>query len=198
MATIPNAKLLAASSPYAKKGALYDAHKRHFAKDDDPILIWQAPTRVMNPTVPQATIDAAMEQDPANAAAEYGATFRDDIADFISRKSVLACVEVGVRERPPQPGKNYVSFVDPSGGSSDSMTCAIGHREGDLIIIDAIREIIAPFDPESATDEFVSLYKSYGIRRTNGDRYAAAWCSQAFEKRKIEYRHSELPKSACI
>ena len=34
-----------------------------------------------------------------------------------------------------------------------------------------------------------------GITKTNGDRYAAAWCSQAFEKRKIAYRHSELPKS---
>ena len=75
------------------------------------------------------------------------------------------------------------------------MTTAIGHKEGDLIIVDCIREIVAPFDPESAADEFVRLFRSYGIGKTNGDRYAAAWCSQAFEKRKIEYRHSELPKS---
>ena len=38
MATIPGAKLLCASSPYAKRGALYAAHKRHFGKDGDPIL----------------------------------------------------------------------------------------------------------------------------------------------------------------
>jgi hypothetical protein len=197
MAQFPNAILLCASSPYARKGALWDAHKRHFGKDGDPILIWQAPTRTMNPTVPQSVIDEAMQQDPASASAEYGAEFRNDLEDFISREAVEACVEHGVRERPPQFGRHhYFSFTDPSGGSVDSMTCAIGHTEGNRIVVDALREIVAPFDPESATDEFVWLFASYGIRVTNGDRYASAWVSQAFEKRRIEYRHSELPKSA--
>ena len=39
-------------------------------------LIWQAPTRTMNPTVSQAYIDAEMEKDPISAAAEYLAQFR--------------------------------------------------------------------------------------------------------------------------
>ena len=196
MLQFPNAMLLCASSPYARKGALWDAHRKHFGKDNDPILVWQAKTTSMNPTVPQSVIDEATERDPSSAAAEYGAEFRSDLEDFISRDAVLACVEFGVRERPPQIGKHkYLCFVDPSGGSSDSMTTAIGHKEGDLIIVDCIREIVAPFDPESAADEFVRLFRSYGIGTTNGDRYASAWCSQAFEKRKIAYRHSELPKS---
>ena len=79
MATIPNAILLCASSPYARRGALWDAHRRHFGKDGDPTLVWQAPTREMNPTVPQRVIDEAMERDPASAAAEYGAEFRSDV-----------------------------------------------------------------------------------------------------------------------
>lgn len=33
MATIPNAMLLCASSAYSKKGALFDAHRRHHGKD---------------------------------------------------------------------------------------------------------------------------------------------------------------------
>ena len=61
--------MLRASSPYARKGALWDAHRRHFAKDGDPMLVWQAPTRVMNSTVPQHIIDDAMQADPASAAA---------------------------------------------------------------------------------------------------------------------------------
>ena len=196
MATIPNAKLLCASSPYARKGSLYDAYKHHFAKDGDPVLVWQAPTRMMNSTVPQSVIDQATEQDPASAASEYGAEFRSDLADFISREAVLACVELGVRERPPQLGKHkYVSFTDSSGGSVDSAATAIGHREGDLIVVDCLREITEPHDPESAADEFVRLFKSYGIRQTNGDRYAAQWCAQAYQKREVEYRPSELPKS---
>ena len=71
MATIPNAMLLCASSPYAQRGALFTAFKAHFGKDGDPVLVWRAPTRTMNPTVSQATVDAAMEADPASAASEY-------------------------------------------------------------------------------------------------------------------------------
>lgn len=53
MLQFPNAMLLCASSPYARKGALWDAHRKHFGKDNDPILVWQAATRTMNSTVPQ-------------------------------------------------------------------------------------------------------------------------------------------------
>ena len=76
MATIPNAMLLCASSPYARRGALWDAHRKHFGKDASPILVWQAPTRTMNPTVPQRVIDEATERDPASASSEYLAQFR--------------------------------------------------------------------------------------------------------------------------
>ncbi len=95
MATIPNAMLLCASSPYARRGALWDAHRRHYGKDGDPTLVWQAPTREMNPTVPQRVIDEATEQDPASAAAEYGAQFRSDVESFVNREAVEACVSVG-------------------------------------------------------------------------------------------------------
>ena len=107
MVTIPNAMLLCASSPYARRGALWDAHRRHFGKDDDPILVWHADTRTMNPTVPQRVIDEAMERDPAWAAAEYGAQFRSDIESFVSREAVEACVALGVRERAPLSGLSY-------------------------------------------------------------------------------------------
>jgi len=59
-----------------------------------------------------------------------------------------------------------------------------------------VREIPAPFDPESATEEFAKLLKSYRLSRVTGDRYAGEWCRQAFEKRGICYTPSEAPKSA--
>jgi hypothetical protein len=49
MATIPDAMLLCASSPHSRRGALWDAHRRHFAKDNDPILVWQAATARHSP-----------------------------------------------------------------------------------------------------------------------------------------------------
>ena len=47
MATVPGAMLLCASSPYARKGALWDAHRRHHGRDGNQVLIWQAATRTM-------------------------------------------------------------------------------------------------------------------------------------------------------
>jgi len=65
-----------------------------------------------------------MERDPASAAAEYLAKFRTDVQAFVSREQIAACVVSGVRERAPVTGTNYVAFVDPSGGTADSMTAA--------------------------------------------------------------------------
>jgi Terminase large subunit, T4likevirus-type, N-terminal len=76
MSTIPNAMLLCASSPYARRGAMYDAYQRFYGKADAPALVWKAPTRVMNSTVPQRIIDEAIVRDPASAAAEFMAEFR--------------------------------------------------------------------------------------------------------------------------
>jgi hypothetical protein len=159
-ATIPGSMLLCASSPYAKRGALFDAHRKHFGEDGDSVLVWHAPTRAMNPTIPQRVIDEALERDSASAAAEYGAEFRSDIESFVSREAVEACVVPGVRERPPVADTRYVAFVDPSGGSADSFTLAVGHQQDSVAIIDAIREIRPPFSPEAVVLEFVCLLKS--------------------------------------
>src|SRR5436309_10261771 len=110
MATIPNAMLLCASSPYARRGALWDAHRRHFGKDGDPVLVWRAPTRTMNPSVSQQVIDAAAERDPASAATEWLAEFRSDIESFINREAVEACIAWGVRERAPMQSVRYYGF----------------------------------------------------------------------------------------
>jgi hypothetical protein len=48
-----DAMVIAGSSPYARRGVLWDAFRRWFGKDDARNLVWRAPTRVMNPTVPQ-------------------------------------------------------------------------------------------------------------------------------------------------
>ncbi len=49
MLTVPGAMLLCASSPQFRKGALWDAYRKHFGKEQDPIFVWQAPTRKHEP-----------------------------------------------------------------------------------------------------------------------------------------------------
>jgi hypothetical protein len=195
MASVPGSMLLCASSPYARRGELWNAHKRFFGKDDAPALVWQAATRVMNPSIPQRVIDEAYERDPQSAAAEYGAEFRSDIDTFVSREVVEAAVAPGVFELPYLSEHSYVAFCDPSGGSSDSMTLAIAHNENDRAIIDAVRERRPPFSPEDVVQEFSDLLKSYQVFSVVGDRYGGEWPRERFKEHNITYDPAAKPKS---
>jgi hypothetical protein len=195
MATIPGAMLLCASSPYARRGALWNAFRQHFGKSS-PVLVWKADTRTMNPTVPLSFIEEAYDADPAHAAAEYGAEFRTDVETYVAREVVDAAVVIGRRELPPIRGIHYVAFTDPSGGSADSMTLAIAHRDKDgRAIIDAVRERRPPFAPESVVYEFAELMKSYRIPTVIGDRYGGEWPRERFRVNGILYEIAEKPKS---
>jgi hypothetical protein len=197
MSTIPDAVLLCASSPYARRGALWDAHRRHYGRDGDEVLVWQADTRSMNPSVPQSYIDRHMAEDMPRAMAEYGAQFRDDIASFVSREVVDACVLRGIFELLPASCESYFAYCDPSGGSSDSFAVAIGHYDlsRDMVCVDCLREIPAPFSPETAVAELSTLLKSYRISSVIGDKYAGEWPRQAFSRHNISYEQSSLVKS---
>ena len=194
MVQFPNAMLLVGSSPYARRGALWDAWRRWFGKTGGP-LVWQAGTRTMNPTVPQRIIDEATERDPASAAAEFGAQFRTDIESFVSLDAVMACVTMGIRVRGALNEVRYVAFVDPSGGSSDSMTLGIAHAEGKRCVLDCLLERRSPFSPESVVAEFAATLKAYRIVKVTGDRYAGEWPREAFKRHGIRYEPAEKPKS---
>ena len=78
---------------------------------------------------------------------------------------------------------------------ADSFTLAISHKDGERIVIDAIREVRPPFSPDGVIDEFASLLKTYRIGRVIGDRYAGEFPRELFRKYGIEYRCAEKPKS---
>jgi hypothetical protein len=195
MATIPAAMLLCASSPHARKGALWSAYSKHFGKDNDPVLVWQAATRDMNATVPQSYIERHLEEDPARASAEYLAMFRSDLQAFVSREVIETCVG-DYYELPPEAGRSYYCHVDPAGGSGgDSFACAIAHREGNGVVVDLVRERRPPFMPSQVIDEFVPLLKSYRIGKVTGDRWAGGFPPEAFQRGGIRYEPSKQVKS---
>lgn len=195
MATVPGALLLGLSSPYSRRGVLWDAHREHFGKDGD-VLVWQADTRAMNPAVPQAIIDRAYASDEAVARAEYGAEFRRDLETFLAREAVEAVVVPGRREIPwIATAGPYRAFVDPSGGSVDSMTLAIAHAEDERVVLDALREVRPPFSPEVVVGEFAQTLRAYRLSSVTGDRYAAEWVTERFRKAGIDYKRAEKPKT---
>jgi hypothetical protein len=197
LATIPGAMLIIASSPYAKRGELYAAFRRHYGKDNARVLVWKAPTLTMNPSLDRAIVDEAYATDPESAKAEYGAEFRDDLADFVTREAVDAVTMWGRSELPPIPGIPYSAFCDPSGGVSDAMTLAIGHLSADdVCVLDALAEIRPPFDPEAAVAQCAILLRRYSISTVTGDHYAGEWPVARFREHGIEFIQSARPKSA--
>lgn len=212
MSTIPGALLIGLGTPYRRSGPLYRAHKTYFGVEDAPVLVIQAETRTMNPSVPQAVIDRAMELDPIAAQAEYGAQFRSDVGSFLDLELIERAIEVGRRERPPQPDLQYVAFVDPSGGAHDAFTIAIAHKQRHRpprswqeeqdqhrlpprVVLDVCRGIAPPFSPESVVTEFCALLKAYRCSQVVGDRYSAEWVRSSFARHGIVYKHSDLSKS---
>ncbi|MGH8538374.1 MAG: hypothetical protein ACREXM_18490 [Gammaproteobacteria bacterium] len=149
----------------------------------------------MNPSVPQVLIDGAYEEDPSAAAAEYGAEFRSDLEAYVTQEIVDSCTIPERFELPPVSGICYAAFVDPSGGSADSMTLAIAHAEGSHAVLDLTREVRPPFSPEAVVTEFSEDLKRYGILETTGDRYAGEWPRERFLVHGIHYRISDLTKS---
>ena len=196
LASIPGAMLLIASSPYAKRGELYAAYRRHYGKDDARVLVWKASTAEMNPSIDKRIIEEAYESDPESAKAEYGGDFRTDLADYIPRETVDAVTMQDRHELPPEPGVAYSAFVDPSGGVSDSLTLAIGHLDRNAVcILDALLECRPPFDPEAAVIQCATLLRRYGMTMITGDKYAGEWPRARFAEHGIEFEQSARPKS---
>lgn len=189
--------LILASSPYAKSGVLWSTYKQHFGKDGDPgTLVAHGASRVFNPTLSQRVIDRALAKDRPRALAEYLAEFRQDIEGFVALEVVEACVG-DYREQLAAPSTTYRAFVDPSGGSEDSFTLAISHRDfrNNCVVIDAVRERAPPFSPEQVVAEFALLCKSYRISRVTGDRYAGEFPRELFRKLGISYDLAKDTKS---
>lgn len=197
LATTPGSLMIGISSPYRRAGLLWRKFKKHWGRDGD-VLVVRAPTRLLNPLIDEQLIADALEDDPEGAKAEWGAEFRSDIGDFVRREVVESLVASGIYERPPAAGYRgrYVAFTDPSGGSGDSFTLAIAHAEGEVAVLDSVRERRPPFSPEGVVEEFAGLMRGYGVHQVVGDRYAGEWPREQFLRRRVHYRPCDLAKSS--
>ena len=187
--------LIVISSPYGRRGELWEVYQRNYGPDGDPrILVAQGESRALNPELSEEFVARQYERDPAAASAEYGAQFRVDVLGFLTAEVVRRCTDA-VRERPPERRWNYVAFTDVSGGSSDSFTLALAHMEGRNVVVDCLRERVSPFPPEQVTEEYCTLMRTYGIWTVTGDRYGGEWPREQFRRHGITYEPCERTKS---
>lgn len=190
------ALLIGISSPYAKRGLLWEKHRDHHGNDASRVLVWQADTFTMNPAADAEEIAEAYRDDPQAAAAEYGALFRDDLQNFLDPDLLATLTRSSPLELPPRAGITYRGFIDPSGGRGDAMTVAVGHREEGRVVVDLARATLAPFDPAVVVEDYAALLQVYRITEATGDAYSGEWCSAAFAEHGIRYKTSPLNKSA--
>ena len=151
MVTIPNAMLLCASSPYARKGALWDAHSKYYGVEDPEVLVWQAPSpevvvddfcaTLKQYRITSVTGDNYAGQWPADAFAKHGIKYEKAekpksqlclaVLPLInSRKVTLLDNDrmvrqfVGLERKTQWGGKDSIDH--PSGGSDDVANCVAG------------------------------------------------------------------------
>jgi hypothetical protein len=196
LARIPGSMLILISTAHKRSGLLYQRYKDHYGKNDADVLVVRGTTLKFNPTFDAKIIERQIASDPQLYRAEYLSEWRDDLSTFISRDLLEASVDVGVVVRPPITDTRYFAFADPSGGSHDSFTLAISHRnKGGSIALDLLYERHAPFNPSEVVTEIAALLKTYRCSHVVGDKYAARWVVEAFAKVGITYRHSDADRS---
>jgi hypothetical protein len=125
-----------------------------------------------------------------------GRQFRNDLESYVNPEIVDACTARGVYRLDFVKGVFYIAHADPSGGSQDSFTMAIGHVEGGIGILDVLLEKRPPFiSIDDVVSEFCAVLREYGLYECVGDRYAAGFTVEAFRKHGVEYRHSDMTTS---
>ena len=179
MATQPDAMLIVISTVYAATGPFYEARRAHYGIDDPHVLYAVATSQQMNPTLSDAFIAAELERDPTGNAAEYLSIERSDVASFLDAPLVDYNTRLEPRELPAVQHTptgaliQYLAGLDISGGRNDAAACAVAHREGQRVVVDAVRRIPSPHDPAVVAAEFAEFLRPYRLTRAVADNYGA-------------------------
>jgi hypothetical protein len=192
-----NGLLCILSSPYRKAGLLFERHRRFFGKSDADVLVIQAPSKLLNPTLDAGMIANERQTDAFAAQSEWLGEFRSDLASFLDDALIERAVD---HDRPlelaPRGDFHYRAFVDASGGvGADSYTISVAHRAGEEFVVDLVQGTCGQFDPQEVTKEYAALVKQYRIGSVTGDAYGSEWVSAAWRNAGVSYMRSELPKS---
>jgi hypothetical protein len=85
------------SSPYRKAGLLFERHRRFFGKSDADVLVIQAPSKLLNPTLDAGMIASERETDAFAAQSEWLGEFRSDLSSFLDDSLIERAID---RDRP--------------------------------------------------------------------------------------------------
>jgi len=190
-------KMIKISTPYMMKGEIYQDYKQYYGKPNLDVLVFQGDTRLFNPTYSRRKLERLKKRKPLTYETEHLARFRSDLSSMYDPLMIDKAINYDrPLELPPREGIKYQSFVDCAGGGGrDHYAIAIGHLEGEKVIIDVVRSRSPKFNPDAVTAQYCELLKQYGIKKVYGDKFSGDWSLNSYAKHGIEYIRSEKTKS---
>ncbi len=204
MAQFPGWKLVKVSTPWIRAGLLFEDYEKHYGADEDPHLVMQASTWILNPTIPQSFLDQERRKDPETFEREYGARFSDREALWLPHDSIEACrQEWTARSLPEYPRPRAVAVIDPA-YKRDRFAAAIGWYEKGKdeipgrVVIGRLEGWTPPRGGElslnAVLDQLCPILGQYDVRKVHGDQYTAAPVREALRARGFAFE--EHPFSA--
>ena len=156
------ARIVITTSVGAKSGLVFDLYDRALSGELESYFITKVPTSEMNPKVSEKTIKAALKRDPEAGAAEYLAEFRERSEAFFSSEAIDRCVDRSFKFPTFRQKSHSVTImaIDPA-LLRDRYAYCVAHLQDGIIIIDYVRSLKPPVDPNEAESLIAVLNDKY-------------------------------------
>lgn len=170
------------TSPFGPTGLAWETYKNHFGKPGR-VLVVHAPTRALNPTIPQSEIDALAATQPDVAAREYGAEWVDADSAYLG----AALVDRALRDAPLERvrGRGGVCSVGAdfgTRGNATTLAVAWAEQRGTAqrplwhTVVGGAWQWVGskahPLSPKAVLSEMAGHLRRYGVRRIRCDGWS--------------------------
>jgi intein/homing endonuclease len=207
------ARMILISSPMGKQGQFYELFQVAMRGGEAAknMLAIQAPTWEVNPTVPAVEFEKNYAKDPNTFRTEYGGEFTDRTLGWIEVSGdLIACVDPTLKKKVRGlPRVGHFMGIDFA-MAKDGTGIAIGHVEGEKVVLDYIEERRAGIgrhvnDERLDFDELADWVKELSglflIEEGIFDQWAGPIFEQALHKRgltQIQMKNFTTPEKSAI
>lgn len=190
-------KMIKISSPYMMRGEIYYDFKNYYGIPNEDVLVFQGGTELFYPGYSKDKLKKMKTRNPLTFQTEYMANFRTDMSSMYDPTAIDKAINYDrPMELPPRSEYQYAAFVDVAGGGGrDSFAMAIGHLEGEKVVIDVVRSRQPKFNPDEVTAQCCELLKQYSLYSVTGDKFSGDYASNSFASCGVNYEKCEKSKS---
>lgn len=207
-------QVLLGSTPFERQGLLWQVFKKWFGKPNEQWLVFNLPVELAaleistgKLTIKEEYLRQQEETDPQWYRREFGAEFLEDsMNSAFNSETIYQCTKKGRERLGRIKDFRYFGFIRPSSltpASSaqfdDEWVAGVAHTEEDIVIIDAIKGLSsevngARITPDRALDESIQLFRSYGVREVEFDKFSGH-LEPTLKSRSFSAAASKLTKS---